>query len=479
MHKYQNDILGAYQKFTGKVPEFCISLPPTASNRLYFRLSDGKNSLIAAYNPDRAENEAFIYIQKKLAGAGVNVPEIYYSDLDTHIYLQQDLGDINLLDLVEEYRQNKSSEYLQWYRKVIEQMPAMQYQSSLDFDFSVCYPRKAFDRQSIMWDLNYFKYYYLKLTYIPFHEQKLEDDFQRLTDFLLEAKDTFFLFRDFQSRNIMIFGNKVYFIDFQGGRRGALQYDLASLLYEAKSGLTADERSELLEYYLNVYSEQTFFNKKKFLKYFPAYCLIRALQAFGAYGYRGYFERKSLFLQSIPPAIENLKWLINDYELGVDIPHLTQALQKMISQVKHPVKNVSSGNMHVQLNSFAFKKGIPQDYSGHGGGFVFDCRALPNPGRYDQFKDKTGLDKEIVDFLNDKQEVKEFLRHACKLISASVENYLQREHEHLMVSFGCTGGQHRSVYCAEQLYRCLREKFDIQISIIHHEIEDKQGDPCR
>ncbi|MBN1950644.1 MAG: phosphotransferase [Bacteroidales bacterium] len=467
----QERILQEYSRLKGMEPDFLIPLPPTASNRKYFRLSKGNDSMIACYNPDRAENEAFLYVQKKLAGAGVNVPEIYFSDLENHLYFQQDLGDVMLLDLADTYRGKGSREYLDWYKRVIGQMPAIQYKASLDFDFSMCFPRDAFDKQSVFWDLNYFKYYFLKLMYVPFHEQELENDFHRLADFLMDADTGYFLFRDFQSRNIMIRDNEVFFIDFQGGRRGALQYDLASLLFEAKARLTLDERRELLEHYLNVFSEYSFFDRVKFMKFFPAYCLIRMLQAFGAYGYRGYFEKKSLFLQSIPLALGNLNELLDTWDLGVEIPHLHSVLEKMCKDLKVTGLPESLDKLLISINSFSYKKGIPQDFTGHGGGFVFDCRALPNPGRLEEYKDKTGMDAAVIEFLEKEQDVKDFLRWTGELVSASVSNYLERGHEHLMISFGCTGGQHRSVYCAEQVYKLIREKYDVRIKIRHIEQE--------
>lgn len=472
MHKYFSDITEAYRKYTGKNPDFSIPLPPTASNRQYFRLSSGEQTLIACYNPDKAENEAFFYIQKKLTEAGVRVPEIYYTDPERLFYLQEDLGDVKLFDLVENYRKNHREDFLAWYKLVIDQMPAIQYKTAQDFDFSHCYPRAAFDRQSVIWDLNYFKYYFLKLQYVPFHEQKLENDFQVLADFLEEAASDFFLFRDFQSRNIMIHKDEVVFIDFQGGRRGSLQYDPASLLFEAKAGLTAEQRNTLLAYYLDVFSAYDFFNRDEFLRYFPAFCLIRILQAFGAYGYRGYFEKKSLFIQSIPPAMENLKWILANFDLSVQIPQLKTCLNNMTAGFKYDAGLQSPGNLLIRIHSFAYKNGIPPDYSGHGGGFVFDCRSLPNPGRHEAYKDMTGKDKAVIDFLQEKKEVQNFVRNTTELVSAAVENYRNRGHEHLMVSYGCTGGQHRSVYCAEQLYRYLSQKFDVKLSIQHSELED-------
>lgn len=473
---HQEHIKQLFAEYFGQIPGEIYALPPTASNRLYYRLVLGKESAIGAFNPDKAENDAFIYISRKLKDAGVNVPQVYVNNREKNIYLLQDIGDIKLLDLVEEYRRNNDTEYLEWYKKVIDQMPKIQYETSKDFDFSICYPRHAFDRQSILWDLNYFKYYFLKLAYIPFHEQKLEDDFQCLTDFLMEAPSDFFLFRDFQSRNIMIHNNDVYFIDYQGGRKGALQYDLASLLYEARIGLSDHERESLLTHYIGVYSAYPFFSEDIFLKYFPAYILIRILQAFGAYGYRGYFERKSFFLKSVPPALDNLSQVLNAYNLHEYVPYLTSVLNRMIGSFKTRIPPFDENRLTITLNSFSYKKALPEDYSGNGGGFVFDCRALPNPGRYEQYKTKTGKDSEVIQFLEKEVTVQQFIDNARNLISVSVDNYLQRNFEHLMISFGCTGGQHRSVYCAEVISNWIREIYNVNIQTNHYELGEMDHD---
>ena len=412
-----------------------------------------------------------MYISERLRNSGAHVPEIYIHDLDKDVYLQEDLGDLSLFQLTGELRTENDPSYMSWYEKVIEQMPAIQYHSAKDFDFSVCFPRAAFDRNSIMWDLNYFKYYYLKLAYIPVHEQELENDYAAFSDFLLTAPSDYFLFRDFQSRNIMIRNNEVYFIDYQGGRRGALQYDLASLLFEPKAGLTAEERQILLDHYLEVYSSYSFFDKDTFLKYFPAFVLVRMLQAFGAYGYRGYFERKPLFLQSIPPALSNLKWLLENYDLGVDLPHLRRALKIMVTLPGRSMPDLPRQTLTVSVSSFSYKKGMPDDYSGNGGGFVFDCRSLPNPGRFEQYKFLTGRDQAVIDFLEKEEEVKRFNNHVEGILDVTIENYLLRGFEHLMVSFGCTGGQHRSVFCADRLVKRLNEKFRINIRLHHRELE--------
>ncbi len=471
MNSFQDSIKEAYRNYFGKEPEIIQPLPPSGSNRSYMRIGVEGNTVIAAHNPDRAENEAFLYITEKLTNEGVKIPEIYMHNLDQNIYLIEDLGDTDLFKLVSEAHHENEVGYINWYKKAIKFMPAIQFKAAKNFNFSICYPRSAFDKQSMLWDLNYFKYHFLKLAYTPFHEQKLEDDFHTLADFLSEAPSNFFLYRDFQSRNIMIKEDNVYFIDYQGGRKGALQYDLASLLFEAKTALPPEIRTELLEFYLNIFSEFPFFNEKTFLKYFPGFVLIRSLQAFGAYGYRGYFERKPHFLQSIPPAITNLKWLLTNYDLGVTIPHLKSTLLKMIDQPVFQGSLTSDGRLTVSIYSFSYRKGIPEDFTGNGGGYVFDCRLLPNPGIIDQYKGLTGTDKPVIDFLKDKHEVIQFLSDVKNMVFASVENYLSKNYEHLMISFGCTGGQHRSVYCAEELAGELKKKFKINVNTVHREIK--------
>ncbi len=469
MLNIQNQLVKLFENHFGSVPDEIGQLPPSGSNRRYFRLRSGDSSAIAAYNPDRAENEAFMYIVRKLAQAGVNVPLVYASDLDNHVYLQEDLGDTNLFDLIESHRED--TQYLtKLYRSVIDQMPAIQVKAANDFDFTRCFPRQAFDSQSIHWDLNYFKYHFLKLANTPFHEQKLEDDFIRLSGFLLEAPSDFFLFRDFQSRNVMLKDGNPYFIDFQGGRRGALQYDLASLLYEAKANLPENLRRELLNYYLQVFSEFDFFDREEFQKYYPSFALIRQLQAFGAYGYRGYFEKKAFFLRSIPFGLKNLQEILVQVRETVDLPHLQEVLSGMITHFEEEIPETHKGKLTLAVNSFSYRKSMPDDYTGNGGGFVFDCRGLPNPGRYPEFKTKTGRDAEVSDYLGQHGEVEQFLQQVFRLTEISIRNYIQREFEHLMISFGCTGGQHRSVFCAERYAEWAKQEFDVEVVLRHREI---------
>src|ERR1019366_599468 len=190
------------------------------------------------------------------------------------------------------------------YRKVVEVLPRFQVEARHDINYKVCYPRTSFDRQSIAWDLNYFKYYFLRLAGIPFNEQALEDDFSRLTKFLLGADRNYFLYRDFQSRNVMWRDGHPYFLDYQGGRRGALQYDIASLLYDGKADLPPELRQQLLNHYLDTLAGFIKLDRSEFMQHYHAYVYVRIMQALGAYGFRGFYERKAHFLESVPYALK-------------------------------------------------------------------------------------------------------------------------------------------------------------------------------
>ena len=474
-----NQLKELYKKWSGEEALMVMPLPESGSNRKYFRISGRDHKAVGTFNPDERENNAFLYLSGHLRKYDVYVPEIYQSDLANHIYLQEDLGDTSLFEYqnVLKNESGATDKLKELLKKVIYEMPKFQVRAASDLDFSICYPRAAFDRQSIMWDLNYFKYYFIKLVKVPFYEQDLENDFIKLADFLLEADSQFFLYRDFQSRNIMLKDNKICFIDYQGGRRGALQYDLASFLFEAKTELSPSLREELLEYYLSVlpdYLPQ--FDRKSFIDHYYGYVLIRIMQALGAYGYRGYFERKPLFLQSIPPALKNLEWVINHIELPVKLPELYKVFRQLVTSRQFDIPLNKEKGLTVLINSFSYKKGgIPPDFSENGGGFVFDCRALPNPGRYPEYKEYTGKDKPVIDFLEKEKEVKNFLENIYLLVDASVENYIDRRFNRLMISFGCTGGQHRSVFAAEKLKQHLMQKYKIGIVLNHTEQADSKN----
>jgi len=451
------------------------ALPPSGSYREYYRLKSKSKNAIGVYNSDKKENVAFLTFSKHFKSHGLAVPEIYAEDIDNNVYLEEDLGDTTLFAYLSAIRQNEEfpDEVVDVYKKILEELPRFQITAAKDLDYSVCYPRSAFDKQSMMWDLNYFKYYFLKLAKIPFEEQALENDFHKLIDFLLEAGTDYFLYRDFQSRNVMLVKHQPYFIDYQGGRKGALQYDVASLLYDAKADIPQDVRSYLLKHYIDNLKKFIEFEEGKFLEYYYGYILIRIMQAMGAYGFRGFYEKKEHFLKSIPFALENLSWLLNNVELPIKIPALWNALRKTTEskELKKFGREKRKYKLTVTVTSFSYRKGIPEDNSGNGGGFVFDCRGLLNPGRYDEYKLLTGKDAKVKKFLEEKSNVKEFLKHAYALVDSTVENYISRKFTHLMVNFGCTGGQHRSVYCAEAMAKHLSNNFEVSVALIHREMD--------
>jgi hypothetical protein len=322
------------------------------------------------------------------------------------------------------------------------------------------------------WDLNYFKYYFLRLAAIPFNEQALEDDFGRLTKFLLSADRNYFLYRDFQSRNVMLRDGHPFFVDYQGGRRGALQYDIASLLYDGKADLPPELRQQLLDHYLDTLAGFIKLERDVFMQHYYAYVFVRIMQALGAYGFRGFYERKAHFLQSVPYALKSLRWLLHNVKLPIPLPTLLDAFKSMLGSEKLQSLASESENLTVRILSFSFHRGLPTDETGHGGGFVFDARSLPNPGREERFKTFTGKDAPVIDYLNQQESVHQFLASVMSLVEASVSNYQHRGFKSLMVSFGCTGGQHRSVYLAEQLASRLRGRSGLEVVVRHRDLED-------
>lgn len=449
-------------------------LPASGSYREYARLKSANHQVIAAYNQDVKENQAFLEFSAHFKNKNIPVPQIFAVNGTEDCYLQEDLGNTTLFDFLTETREKEgfSIKIVDEYKKVLRELPRIQLVAGKDIDYSVCYPREAFDKQSMMWDLNYFKYYFLKLAKVPFDEQALEDDFQAFSDYLLAVDNNAFLYRDFQSRNVMLKDGKVYFIDYQGGRKGALQYDLASLLYDAKANIPEAERDELLEFYLNELMQYKHVDREKFKSLFDGYVLIRIMQAMGAYGFRGFYEKKEHFLKSIPFALKNLETLLAKNTIQVKLPELFKVLKAVTESVF--LRSISPANdrLTVRISSFSYKKGIPHDPSGNGGGFVFDCRAIHNPGRYAEFKHLTGKDSQVKEFLEEKSTIGAFMTSVISLVSQSVEVYLSRGFTHLSVNFGCTGGQHRSVYAAEKLAEYLRNNYPVAVVLQHIE-QDK------
>src|SRR6202140_4970233 len=450
------------------------------SGRKIIRLSSNKLTAIGILYDVREENVAFLEFSRHFRQYGLPVPEIYAEDLKHGVYLEEDFGGTTLFEFLSSHRDGATItlETIASYRKVVEILPRFQVEAARDLNYKVCYPRASFDRQSIAWDLNYFKYYFLRLAGIPFNEQALERDFSRLTKLLLSASRDYFLYRDFQSRNIMLRKilneDQPFFLDYQGGRKGALQYDIASLLYDAKADLPPELRQQLLDHYLDSLAGFLDLDRSAFMQHYYAYVYVRIMQALGAYGFRGFYERKEHFLQSVPYALKNIRWLLHNVELPIALPTLTEAFKTMVASEKlqgltsKPEKyETKLEKLKVRIFSFSFHKGLPQDDSGNGGGFVFDARSLPNPGREERFKSLTGKDASVAEYLDQQPSVYDFLASAQSLVEGSVSAYQNRGFKNLMVSFGCTGGQHRSVYLAEQLAKHLREKNGFKV-IVHH-----------
>lgn len=469
----KNKLAALFENHFGEEAESMEMLPLSGSYREYIRLKSTHNSAIGAWNADVKENNAFLTFSAQLRLSGIPVPEIYAVSDDKTTYLQQDLGNVNLFDFLSEVRNTEgfSQTIVDEYRKVLAILPEIQVVATKNIDYSVCYPRNAFDRQSMMWDLSYFKYYFLKLAKIPFDEQLLEDDFLRFADYLLTAGNNYFMYRDFQSRNIMLKDGGVFFIDYQGGRKGALQYDLASLLYDGKADIPQHIRDELLRFYLDHLEKIMPVNRNEFVKFYQGFVIIRILQAMGAYGFRGFYEKKEHFLKSIPYALDNLSFLLQNLELPVELPELTKALHAVCNSEFLRSIGRHEHQLTISITSFSYKKGIPADSSGNGGGFVFDCRAIHNPGRYAEFKQLTGKDAAIQQFLEEKSEIGIFLDAAFALIDQSVKMYIERGFTHLAVNFGCTGGQHRSVYSAEKAAEHIRQHFPVSVNLTHRELK--------
>ena len=443
------------------------------SGRAIIRLTGAGKSAIGILYPVREENIAFLEFSRHFHRLGLPVPEIFEEDLSHDAYLEEDLGDTTLFDFLVANRAGAAiaPPAIEAYRKVVAVLPRFQVEAGRELNYKVCYPRPSFDRQSIAWDLNYFKYYFLRLAGIPFNEQALEHDFTRLTKFLLCAKSDYFLYRDFQSRNVMLRDGQPYFLDYQGGRKGALQYDIASLLYDGKADLPPELRQELLDHYLDCLAGYIDLDRAAFMEHYYAYVYVRILQAMGTYGFRGFYERKAHFLQSVPYALKNLRWLAHNVKLPIALPALLEALQGMLASEKLQGLASSADRLKVRIFSFSFHSEIPADESGNGGGYIFDARSLPNPGREEQFRAFTGKDAPVIDYLNQQASVHQYFANVQSLVDSSVSSYQRRGFKSLMVSFGCTGGQHRSVYFAEQLANHLRAGGGVDVAVRHIELE--------
>jgi len=463
-----------FKDWHGDKADFIQKLPQTASYREYYRISYKTNTYIGVFNEDFKENEAFISFSKIFKELHLNTPTILHVDLANNVYLLNDLGDTTLYSLIHANKHDYASSSIltNIYKKALEELLKFQIVANKKIDYNFCYPRALFDRQSILWDLNYFKYDFLKLGRIGFDEQLLENDFQKFSSFVASVNTDYFIYRDFQSRNIMIKDDEIYFIDYQGGRKGALQYDVASLLFDAKAEIPNQLREELLNHYLTLLESKYNLSRDEFMKSYYAFVLIRIMQAMGAYGFRGLFEKKVHLIKSIIPATKNLKYLLESGKLDFDIPHLHHVFENLINSEEFKIyedKTLPNNKLSVTISSFSYKREIPIDLADNGGGYVFDCRGLNNPGRHLEFKLLTGRDKEVKIFLEENSDVKEFMNHIYPIVDSTIEAYLERGFKDLMINFGCTGGQHRSVYCADKMFEHLKSKYDINIFLSHIE----------
>lgn len=462
-----------YTAYTGHEPESIEEMPASGSNRRYFRLK-GTPNLIGACGENIEENRAFLYMAEHFRRQGLPVPQVFIKSNDDIYYLQEDLGDTLLFNAIEEGRKTGifNEDEKQLLRKTLRLLPAVQFTGAEGMDFSYCYPQAEFNRRSILWDLNYFKYCFLKATGLDFQEDRLEDDFQKMADVLLCSNSATFMYRDFQSRNVLIKDGEPRFIDFQGGRKGPVYYDVASFLWQAKANYPDSLRQELLREYIDALRKYQPVDEACFMTRLRHFVLFRTMQVLGAYGFRGYFEKKPHFIQSVPFAIENLRQLL--HEPYPEYPYLCRVLTEL-TELKQFTDDPQKRRLVVKVTSFAYKKGIPEDSSGNGGGFVFDCRAVNNPGKYERYKPFTGLDEPVIRFLEDDGEIITFLKHVYALVDVSVERYMERGFTNLSVCFGCTGGQHRSVYSAQHLAEHLNRKFGIQVNLIHREQNIEQN----
>ena len=459
-----------FESYTGQRATQVEELTSSGSNRRYFRLKGGNISIIGVVGTNGEENNAFIKLSRHFIEKGIKAPRVLAVSDDGMRYIQEDLGDDQLYKVVSHGRE--SGEYSSYESmllcKAMEALPRIQFKGAQGLDWSLCYPEPAFNERMVMFDLNYFKYCFLKATGLDFNEVRLQDDFERLKNDLLQDMGDTFMYRDFQARNVMIKDGEPYFIDFQGGRKGPIYYDVASFVWQARSRYPETLRKEMVQRYLTTLKGYVQVDEDVFHERLRLFILFRTLQVLGAYGFRGYFEKKPHFLSSVPYALSNLRKLLqNPFS---DYPYLNEILTTIATMPQF--NNIAEDKrLEVRIFSFAYKKGIPVDTSGNGGGFVFDCRAINNPGKYEHYRQFTGLDQEVVKFLEDDGGVVKFLDNVYSLVDNHVKCFIERKFTHMQVSFGCTGGQHRSVYCAERLAAHLSERFDIKITLSHRELD--------
>jgi aminoglycoside/choline kinase family phosphotransferase len=455
-------------------------IPASASDRRYVRMASENRNIIGSYNSNKKENISFVAFTKHFIKKGIAVPTILAENLEQDIYLLEDLGNQTLLQYLNQERTSEAfpPSVFDLYKKAVQDLAHLQIKGDEDFDYELCSESQQFDKRAMLYDLNAFQFHFLKVVGVVYNIEKLERDFKRLIKSLTKNKGyNYFMFRDFQSRNIMIKEGKPYYIDYQSGRKGALQYDLASLLYQAKANIPQATRNELTDIYIESVSEMIDIDKEHFKKISYTFVLLRTLQVLSTYGYRGFFQRKTHFLVSIPYAINNLEWLLKNKHISKRLPELKSVIRQLTKMQHLRTMNDKypngASNLTVTINSFSYKRAIPTDESGNGGGFVFDCRSIHNPGRYEPYKKLTGRDESVQQFLETKSEIPVFLESVFTLVDAAVKKYIDRDFTSLMVSFGCTGGQHRSVYSTDALAKHLQEKFNISVKVNHIEQELK------
>jgi len=472
MHSTVDKIKELFSSFSGSEIRAIDKLPQAGSERHYFRIHTADKTFIATYGANLKENETFIYFSNHFKKKKLATPEIFCINTDKNTYIQEDFGDTSLLNKLEE--KGFTVEVYDLYKKSLRQLAQLQVKGHEGLDYKKCLTNTSFGKQAIMADLLYFKYYFLDALRRPYDKQKLLDDFEALSNYLSHTEYKYFMFRDFQSRNIMVkTDDSVHFIDYQGGMKGAPQYDVASLLWQARANLPDDWKQYLLEEYMDAFEKivEEPIDRETFRSQYNGYVLIRLLQVLGAYGFRGLFERKAQFLTSIPLALQNLKWFVDNQNVGISVPEFKKVLEICISDevMKEftPIQATAETPLVVTINSFSYKKGIPPDISDNGGGYVFDMRGILNPGRIEEYKMQNGLDKKVMDFLEQQTDMLTFLNGVYSIIDISVTDYIKRDFKSLMVNFGCTGGQHRSVYAAEALARHLRNKFKVKIVLTH------------
>lgn len=455
--------------YTGQKAEEIKELTTSGSNRRYFRLKAGDISVVGVVGTNLEENRAFLSIDKHFLEKGIKVPKVYAVSEDEMCYIQQDLGDEQLYNAVAAGRESGQYSIIErdLIMKTVAMLPKIQFKGAEGLDFTKCFPDKEFNERMVNFDLNYFKYCFLKATGLEFNEVKLQDDFDLLKEDLLDDFGQTFMYRDFQARNVMIYEGEPYFIDFQGGRRGPIYYDVASFIWQARSRFPDDFKESLIETYLAALKTYIDVDEKEFYEKLRMFVLFRTLQVLGAYGFRGYFEKKPHFLASVPFALSNLRKLLKTpFE---KYPYLNKVLTELTTMPQF-YQMTEDKRLEVKIYSFAYKKGIPVDTTGNGGGYVFDCRSVNNPGKYEYYRQFTGLDQEVIKFLEDDGEINTFLGSVYSLVDAHVKRFIERKFTHLQVCFGCTGGQHRSVYSAEHLAEHLARKYDIKITVVHREL---------